>query len=342
MNFCFIIYLWVKKMNKDKILEILKVRSGEIVSGGFIANKLNISRNAVWKNINLLKNEGYDISSIKNRGYMLNSDISYLNKEEIEKYLNTILIGRELEITESIDSTLNYFKNMENSEKREGRTIIANEQTLGRGRRGRSFFSPKNSNAYISVLLKPKFSVSDINLITIICGLSVVEAVKEICGIECDIKWVNDVYINGKKICGILTEGILSVENGSIDSVIIGVGININRPKDTPVPKEIEDIVGFVNDFTKEKENRNKFIAKFLNAFEKRYINFDKKALYLEYKEKMLYLNEEVTCFVGNETIQGTLIDLNKDFSIKIKTNEGEIRNFNSGEISLRKKGINM
>ena len=81
MNFCFIIYLWVKNMNKDKILEILKVKSGEIVSGGFIANKLNISRNAVWKNINLLKNEGYDISSIKNRGYMLNSDISYLNKE---------------------------------------------------------------------------------------------------------------------------------------------------------------------------------------------------------------------------------------------------------------------
>lgn len=324
-------------MNKENILEILKSKSGEVVSGGYISMKLNISRNAVWKNINTLKKEGYDIISVKNKGYMLDSNVSYLNKKEIFKHLETKYIGNKTEILDRVDSTLNYIKNLKEDEKVEGMVVISDEQTGGRGRRGRSFFSPKDSSIYLSILLKPRFSLSDINLITVICGISVVSAVKKVTGIDCDIKWVNDVFIDGRKICGILTEGILSVENGSIDSVIIGVGINVNRPEKENVPEELKNIIGFINDYTNKTENRNKIIAEFLNEFEKRYLQLDKNILYKEYKEKMLYLNENIECYMGKEKLNCTLVDLNKDFSIKVITDSGEVKNFNSGEISIRR-----
>lgn len=324
-------------MNKENILEILKSKSGEVVSGGYISMKLNISRNAVWKNINTLKKEGYDIISVKNKGYMLDSNVSYLNKKEIFKHLETKYIGNKTEILDRVDSTLNYIKNLKEDEKVEGMVVISDEQTGGRGRRGRSFFSPKDSSIYLSILLKPRFSLSDINLITVICGISVVSAVKKVTGIDCDIKWVNDVFIDGRKICGILTEGILSVENGSIDSVIIGVGINVNRPEKENVPEELKNIIGFINDYTNKTENRNKIIAEFLNEFEKRYLQLDKNILYKEYKEKMLYLNENIECYMGKEKLNGTLVDLNKDFSINVITDSGEVKNFNSGEISIRR-----
>ncbi|MCR2032801.1 biotin--[acetyl-CoA-carboxylase] ligase [Anaerofustis stercorihominis] len=323
-------------MNKNNILEILKENSGKVISGGYIALRLNISRNAVWKNINILKEEGYNIVSVKNKGYMLDSNISYLNRKEIEKGLNTKFIGNIIEIVEETDSTINYLKNLKEEEKTEGRVIIANSQTSGKGRRGRPFFSPKDSSMYLSLLLKPKLPIEEVNIITIICGLSVVEALKNAAGIDCDIKWVNDIYKDGLKLCGILTEGIISFESGSMENVVLGVGININRPENEEVPEEFKDIIGFVQDFTGKALNRNKIISEFLNVFESKYLNFDKNSLYKEYKEKMLYINEDITYIQGNEKIKATLLDLNKDFSIKIKTSDGEIKNFNSGEISIR------
>ena len=183
---------------------------------------------------------------------------------------------------------------------------------------------------YLSLLLKPKLPIEEVNLITIICGLSVVEALKNTFGIDSDIKWVNDIYKDGLKLCGILTEGIISFESGSMENVVLGVGININRSENEEVPEEFKDIIGFVQDFTGKAENRNKIISEFLNVFENKYLNFDKDSLYKE------YINEDITYIQGNEKIKATLLDLNKDFSIKIKTSDGEIKNFNSGEISIR------
>jgi len=324
-------------MNKDKILDILKVNSGKVISGGYIALRLNISRNAVWKNILKLKEEGYNIVSIKNKGYMLDDDISYLNENEIKKGLKTKFIGNNIEIFEELDSTLNYLKNLEEDERIEGRVVVANSQTKARGRRGRSFFSPKNTSAYISFILKPRFSIEEVNLITIICGISVVEAIKNVCGLDTNIKWVNDIYKDDKKLCGILTEGVISIESGYMDYVAVGVGININRPKEE-IPEELKEIIAFIEDFTEKKENRNKIISEFLNEFEKRYINFNKNELYKEYKEKMLYINSDIIYKYGDNTMNATLIELNKDFSITIKNEEGETKTFNSGEISIRKK----
>lgn len=319
---------------KEKILNIFKANNEKMISGSMIANKLGVSRNAIWKNINSLKKDGYNIVSVKNKGYILKSGFDFLNEDEIKKHLTTNIIAKDIEILEDVNSTITYAKNLPYEKKKDGYLVVANNQSAGRGRYDRKFYCQKDSGIYLGLLLRPT-EIQNISYITIMAGISVASAIEKLYGIEAKIKWVNDVFIEDKKICGILTEGIISVESGSIDSVIVGIGINVNKIKS--IPKELESIVGYINDFTGKNENRNKLIAQILNTFEEFYLNFNVQQLYSEYKKRMLYIGKSINVIDGNKKRKGILYRLNKDFSISVDFDDGDLKNFSTGEISLCK-----
>lgn len=321
-------------MKRDEILDILIENAGNTVSGGFMANRLGISRNSVWKNINALKKDGYIIESLNNRGYVLSDKVSYLSKKVIEKNLDTSFIGRNLEVTDSVDSTNTRLKNIPDSERQDGMVLVSDMQTGGRGRLGRSFVSPMFSGCYLSVMLRPRLPVSELNLITVIAAVAAVKAVKEVSGTDCSIKWVNDIMKDDRKIAGILTEGLMSVETGHVDWVVMGIGINTKRYE--KLPEELKDIVGYLGDFADFTVDRNRLIAAFLNEFEHLYSHMNRDELYSFYRNNMLYMGEKIRFTDGGSERNGILKDLEKDFSLIIRDDSGKERKYSSGEISIR------
>lgn len=216
-----------KRNTKAEVLEIL-LNSGETpVSGERLAENLGISRNAVWKAVTALKEEGYNISAKRNSGYILNKS-NVLSVIEIKKHLNNPKIADSIEIHRLVSSTNNVAKEYAlNDKTTDVRIFISEEQSGGKGRRGRSFYSPPGSGIYISFLFHPQIKAVDAVRLTTVTSVAVSKAIEKSTGLEPQIKWVNDVFFNGKKICGILTEALTDLETGMVDSVIIGIGVNV-------------------------------------------------------------------------------------------------------------------
>ena len=210
---------------KNDIRSELEAHRGEDISGQYLAEKLGVSRNAVWKAINSLKNDGYKITSSTNKGYCLSESCDILSQSTIERLCGE---NTDIKIFESLDSTNNEAKR----ETANGKTdkpllIISEEQTLGRGRNGRNFYSPKGTGLYFSLVTSPKSDLTSAVGITSYAAVCVVEAIKELTGTDTKIKWVNDIYLDGKKLCGILTEAVSDFETGTVSNIIIGIGINL-------------------------------------------------------------------------------------------------------------------
>jgi len=214
-----------------------------------------------------------DLLSEGNRNSMCtnNHTNDKLSAEVISLKLTTSFIGRELELLPSIVSTNLYLKEIDATGISNGFTVIANEQTGGRGRRGRVFHSPGSQGIYLSILLKPDNNQKDIRLLTICAAVAVSKAIEKTCDIRADIKWVNDIFCNGKKICGILTEASVTGEVHKINTVIVGIGINTGN-----VPVEVKDIATSIFDATGVTGIRNQLIAEVLNNFESIYLDYSR------------------------------------------------------------------
>ena len=215
---------------KDKVLEILETHKGEHISGSKIAKALNISRNSVWKAIKQLQDEGHYISATTNKGYCLNWDNNLLSNQSISKYLNSDFF--DIEVYKVVDSTNSKLKSKAESGAPEGTVIISEEQTKGKGRRGRTFYSPKNTGIYMSLLLRPKFSAYESLSITTCAAVAVSRAIEINSNKNAQIKWVNDIFIDDKKVSGILTEASIDLESGGLKYAILGIGINAFSPKE--------------------------------------------------------------------------------------------------------------
>lgn len=213
---------------KDKILEELERNSDVYISGQTLADRFGVSRNAVWKTINQIKEEGCKVASVNNKGYRLISKNDSLSADKILDNMSDASLKLELKVFNSIDSTNNEAKRMTADGFRGNALIVANEQTKGRGRLGRSFYSPKNTGIYMSFLFSTNAKLSGAVLVTTAAAVAVVRAIESLTNIRPMIKWVNDIYIGNKKVCGILTEAVTDVETGSMQSIIIGIGVNIS------------------------------------------------------------------------------------------------------------------
>jgi len=300
---------------KNKIIEILEKNRDCSISGQELADKLSVSRTAVWKTIQSLEKDGYIIDASTNKGYKLNENSDIISYEGIKIFLSEKYKKFTVQIYKILDSTNTYAKKIIIDGAKHGTIIIANEQKAGRGRFGRTFFSPADTGIYLSIILKPQKKISDTSLITIAAAVAVCDTIKKTTCSEPKIKWVNDIFLNGKKICGILTEAVSDFESGIVESAVTGIGINIKTAEE----RFPEDLKRTASSLFPENISRNQIIAELINNFFELYENLSDKNLIERYKEYSLVLGKEITYFKDDKTQTGTAVDINENGNLIIK-----------------------
>lgn len=317
---------------KKELLKILEQNRGKSVSGEELAGQLGVSRSSIWKSVNVLRSEGYQIDAGTNRGYVLNADSDMISAEGIEAILDGDGKMFNITVLDDTDSTNLEVRRLAAAGAPAGTVVIANAQTAGRGRLGRSFYSPQGGGIYLSVLLKPPFNVQQAVLITTAVSVAVCRAIERSTGKSPGIKWVNDVFLNGKKVCGISTEAVSDFESGNVEYVIIGIGINCT-PSD--LPDELKEIVGFVLD-EGEKISRNKIAAELIRELENLEDSIVRGSFIDEYRTRSVVIGKEIKIISGGKTENGKAVDIDDRGGLIVETESGETRTLCSGEISIR------
>lgn len=315
---------------KDKVLEILEENRGRSVSGNKVAVSLGMTRSAVWKAVKQLREEGYTITAVTNRGYCLTSDNDILNEPSIISFLETKALGRKMDIFKTVDSTNSFAKSLAQLGAVHGHCVISEQQTEGRGRQGKKFHSPNNQGVYISVIVRPRLSVEYALTITSCAAVAVAEAIEKVSGLQCGIKWVNDIYANGKKLCGILTEASIDVEQGGLEYAVIGIGVNVSN---TVFPKDIEGIATSIRAETGSSVSRSQLAAEILNCLEKRLDNITSQDFMDEYRKRSILIGKKIVVTQGDRsrTVECTGID--SFGKLLVKNDKGEEEALSSGTV---------
>ncbi len=314
---------------RKKVLGILEKYRDTYISGQFIGEELKISRGAIWKNINQLRAQGYEIESKTNRGYRLLKGNDKLSDAGIRNYLKKEYSDTEIIVLDSVDSTNSFAKKY--AVDREGwMIIVANKQTAGRGRRGRAFSSPENG-VYMSMVLRPTIDLHEIYFSTILTVVAVHRVLSRLTDEKIMIKWVNDLFVGNRKICGILTELVSSVESMKVEFVVAGVGINVNSSLNA-YPCELDKIVGIleISDL-----DRNKLIAEIANEAFAIFDNYDKAAIIDEYKSFQLLLGKEVKFENEGKLRTAIALDITENGELLVIDGDEKII-LNAGEISVK------
>lgn len=321
---------------KDKTLKVLENNKGNYISGSEIARELSVSRNAIWKAVKSLQNEDYNIYSGTNKGYCLSNDTDILSNHSIYKYL-TDNSNFDITVHKTIDSTNNEVKEVALNSGKEGIVVISEEQTEGRGRFGRKFYSPSKSGIYMSILLRPKIHTSKAFLITTAAAVAVCEAIEAHSNKQAKIKWVNDIYCDNKKVCGILTEAAFDFESGMLDYAVLGIGINVLTPKEG-FKEEIKGIATGIFDDTAliPIDIRSKIIAKTLEIFWEYYKQIEDKSFLHSYKERSLLVGKEVNIFSNKNSERAIVLGIDDECKLKVEMDDGTIKYLSSGEVSIK------
>lgn len=317
----------------EKVFKILQ-SSKDYISGQEISKKLNVSRQAVWKAINSLKQQGFVIDSVTNKGYKIIDYPKSLNKQVLDNTLETEFIGKNMIVLDTISSTNDYLKVLGHKDGKNGTVAAAREQTAGKGRLGRKWVSEKDENIYFSVLLRPQLSPMEVSGITPVAGLAVCKAIRDYCNIDCKIKWPNDVIVNNKKLVGILTE--MSAEFDAVEFIVIGIGINTDQ---TEFPEEVKSKATSLYLETGKKIDKNKFLSLVLKHLETELTksNYKINETNLEdYKNLCATIGRKVTCCKGGRKIKGTAINVNTRGELEVESEDNSLITVNSGEVIIQ------
>lgn len=318
---------------QKKILDIL-LNTDDFISGQEISEKLGVSRQAVWKSINALKEKGYEIQSVTNRGYRLVSSPNYLNESSLKSLLHNKIIGKNLIVLDSVNSTNDYLKKLGNEGCENGTVVAAREQTKGKGRLGRTWQTKKDDGIAFSVLLRPNVAPSEVSAITPLAGLAVCKAIREYTKLDCVIKWPNDIIVGRKKLVGILTE--MSAEFDAVEYVITGIGINVDH---TSFPEEIAFKATSLLLETGRHIDKNEFLACVLehleNEFVKNNLELTPTAL-SEYTDLCATVGRSVTFQRGTRRISGMAVGISEHGELKVMMSDGTICLVNSGEVTVQ------
>lgn len=318
---------------KDIVLRELERNRANYISGQELAERLNISRTAIWKAINSLKESGFQIESQTKLGYKLVESDDKLSDEGIRKGLRDELKDIDIVIYDEIDSTNTEAKRrLYSSDVKDFTVIVADMQKGGRGRTGKSFTSPKGSGVYFSIILHPKdsYDFSYFDLTTVKAAVAVAEGIRESTGKQAEIKWVNDLFLKGKKICGILSELDADFESRSVKSVIVGIGINVNKPKDDSF-KDLKDIAGYIG----TDVIRNEILSSVLNAFyENNYVKSDQEIIDY-YKKHSLVIGRDLSFVLNGKKYSAKGVDINDKGNLIVDTGSERLT-LSSGEVSIK------
>lgn len=323
---------------KNEIFRLLMERRGESVSGETIGTTLGISRAAVWKGITALRKDGYPIEAITNKGYRLSGTADYLSGEEIAALLDPKGPMMEIRVFDTLESTNKTAKEEALREPDHNMVFLANEQTAGRGRLGRSFYSPQNTGLYMSLLFRPPFDLSHSILITTAAAVAVARGIENLSDAKLTIKWVNDIYYHEKKICGILTEAISDFETGRIGYVVLGIGVNCF---DADFPTELAGVAGSLGGGF----SRNQLAAEIINQWNLMVPTMKDRKFLDEYRSRSMVLGKEIKIFpAGGTHSEGVLaqaLSIDDDGGLVVRYLEGPqmgmVQTLSGGEVSIRR-----
>ncbi len=322
---------------REKVLEYLELHKGERVSGEKLAEALNLSRNAVWKAINALRDDGYLLDASPKKGYCLLNENKILSAQSISKHLKSQDFYR-INVYDCVTSTNTLLRQAAERGETEGLVIAANEQSAGKGRLGRGFYSPSGGGIYMSVLLRPRLPAAEALFITTAAAVAVASAIEEQTGEKALIKWVNDIYCREKKVCGILTEASIDFESGGISYAVLGIGINLSDPE-TGFPGELSDIAGSVLGGSPcPPEAKPRLIAAILDRFFEYYRSLPEKSFMEEYRSRSYVIGREIVIISAGGAENALAVDIDDEGALVVKTESGETRRLSSGEISIRVK----
>lgn len=327
-------------MLKWQILDQLKKNPESYLSGEKLSRKFSVSRTAVNKAIKSLRDEGYKIAAFTNRGYKLISSPDILSEYEIKSRLSSKILGKEIVVYDSLPSTNITAKQLAEEGLPEGTVVLAREQKGGRGRLSRSFYSPMDMGVWMTVLLRPRIRAEEAPIFTIMAAVAVNNAIEKLCGIRPTIKWTNDIFLDGKKVCGILTEMSMEAETRTVYHIVIGIGINVNNRS---FPEEIENIATSLNMFTKNPPGKSELAAEVLNQLDNLYAGryYDKKKgdLISRYRSDLNMLGKKVKLIRGSKESAVTALDIDENGCLIVQHNDKSISVVNSGEVSIKVPG---
>ena len=320
-----------------KVLSFFQTHDSEYLSGQDLSDVLKISRVAVWKHIKKIQTLGYKIESKQKLGYRLIDNTEKLLPWEITRDLKTQLIGKRVYYFEEIDSTQNFAQNIAADKKENGTIIIAEKQTSGRGRLDRKWTSPKGG-IWFSLIIHPKFDVSSSTLIPILSAVALSKSIKSVLDIETEVKWPNDITMNGKKVAGVLVDA--SFQTNSIDYLILGIGINfdIDAKKLEKRLTKTPNFYGIGSLRRKEDKTPPKILLKeFLLQFEKNLFQLDKadkSKIIKEWTKRAAGIGKKITINTSNGKISGISQGIDNDGALKIKT-RNKIQKIYVGDVVL-------
>lgn len=307
-------------------MKILEKNRGREVSGEYIASRFGVSRALVCKAVKKLRAEGNDISARNNGGYTLSENSDALSAIGIRERMNKI---RQVVYLPETDSTNRQAKLMALDGAEDGTIVVTDCQTAGRGRRGRSFFSPAGSGVYFSVIIRPDIDYMQCQKIVPMTAVAVTRAIESVCGLITGIKWVNDIYYNGKKVVGIATETIGELGGLKPDALIVGIGINVNTDN---FPPELKDKAGSLG----ADINRNLLVAACVDAFFDLYGQLEHGAFMDEYRKKCFIINKKVEVLGGTRSFYAKATDIDDFGALIVETEEGEVKKLFTEEVSIR------
>lgn len=320
-------------MSTEELVLRALLSSEKEISRDEIARELNISPNAVIECIERLRGDGIQIEQTSEKGYSAADDPNIISWARIRRSLRSSAIQWSPEIYLRIDSTNNRGKESALSGAPHGTLIIADSQTAGRGRFGRRFHSPKGSGVYLSAIFRPQLTAERAVMLTSMAAVAVARAIEAVAEVHASIKWVNDVYIGDKKVCGILCESGLDFANGRMKYVVVGIGVNIAK---TDFPDEIKNIATSVSNECGVNVDRNRFIAELLNQLDALYPQLESGAFMKEGRSRSNVIGRHVIVLQGGKSYRALATDIDDNGSLIVIDENGDEQTLHSGEVSLR------
>lgn len=319
---------------KSEILRLLKENDGYL-SGQQICGRFQVSRTAVWKVMEQLKKEGYQIEAVRNKGYRLVDSPDVMSQAEIESLMKARWAGAKVVCFEETDSTNNRAKEAGEKGGEHGTLFVAKRQTAGKGRRGRGWESPAGTSIYMTILLYPDILPIKAPQLTLLMAIAVVEGIRKVTGLNCQIKWPNDIVLHGRKVCGILTE--MSAEIDYINYVVIGVGINVNQET---FPQEIQDRAISLKMELGGIIRRSEIIAAVMESFEAYYDIFlkteDLSGVKDLYNSLLVNKDQEVKVLEPGNEYEAHALGISDTGELLVRTSDGEEKAVYAGEVSVR------
>lgn len=320
---------------KEQVLQMLEVQRGTYLSGEQLAERLSVSRNAVWKAIRDLRGAGHQIHAVTNKGYCIPADDDTLSLQGILPYLSPAVPADAVQVFPTLHSTNQKAKELALAGAPHGTAVIAAEQTAGRGRYAREFVSPEGG-LYMSVILHPdRLQFAHITAVTAFAAVAVCEAIETVTGKTPQIKWVNDLFLQGRKICGILTEAVTDFESGSLGWIVLGIGINVNTdPLDFP-PQLRQTAGSLYPDAANGRGSRCRLAAEILNRTAGLTQPPQESEVMAAYRARLMMLGAQVTVTEGERQYPATALDIDEAGHLILQMEDGSRRTLSAGEIRI-------